>query len=395
MNERWRVLALMTGAQAGASVVQQALGALSPLLVVAFALTKAQLGVVFTALMLGSAVFTALAGVLTDRWGERRLLLGSGVIMTGALLAATAVPTYAWLVGSMALFGAGYAASTPAGGRAILAWFDRDRGLAMGIRQTGVPIGGTIGAIILPLIAHAAGLSAAFIVAAVLVSVPTIVAVAFYRELRGGSGPGEPLAAGAPARMRELARDPRLIGVVLTCTALVAVQLAMNAFITVTAVSVGTTAAVAALTLAVAQAAAACGRLWWGWASDRLFAGDRLVPLVIVCIVAAGACAVLATIGRGAVIELFIAAAVLGASGAGWNGLMAASLTEIGGPARAASALGIGLTVIFGVSAAAPVAFGALADHTSLHLAWAAAGALALVGTVPVLLLRRSASRMA
>ena len=55
------------------------------------------------------------------------------------------------------LFGAAYAASTPAGGRAILAWFDRDRGFAMGIRQTGVPVGGLLGALTLPLVAHAFG----------------------------------------------------------------------------------------------------------------------------------------------------------------------------------------------------------------------------------------------
>ena len=45
MTARWRVLALMTTAQAGASVVQQALGSLSPILVATFALSKAQLGV--------------------------------------------------------------------------------------------------------------------------------------------------------------------------------------------------------------------------------------------------------------------------------------------------------------------------------------------------------------
>ncbi len=81
VSTRWRVLALMTGAQAGASVVQQALGSLAPVLVATFALSKAQLGVVFTAIMLGSTAFTALAGALTDRWGERTMLLGAGALM--------------------------------------------------------------------------------------------------------------------------------------------------------------------------------------------------------------------------------------------------------------------------------------------------------------------------
>jgi MFS family permease len=388
MTPRWRVLALMTTAQAGASVVQQALGSLSPIIVAAFVLSKAQLGVIFTALMLGSACFVAASGVMTDRWGERRMVLLSGMTMTVALLAATLVPGYPWLVGCIAVFGAAYAASTPAGGRAILAWFDRDRGFAMGIRQTGVPVGGLVGALTLPLVAHVYGLRGAFVFAAVIVASTTLIAYFGYREAQDGRGPAATLASVARG-MRTLARDPRLIGVTLTCMILVSVQLAMNAFLTVTAVAVvGTSPAVAAIAFACAQGAAAAGRLAWGYISDRVLHGERLVPFAIICVLAALATGALAVLSRGAVVPLFVAAIVLGFSGAGWNGLMAAALAEVGGTERAASALGLALTAIFGASALTPTLFGALADHTSLHAAWGAACALSLVGVGPVLWLR-------
>jgi MFS family permease len=388
MSERWRVLALMTTAQAGASVVQQALGSLSPILVATFVLTKAQLGVVFTALMLGSACFTAAAGIMTDRWGERRMVLFSGLVMTFALLAAASVPKYPWLVACIALFGAAYAASTPAGGRAVLAWFDRDRGFAMGIRQTGVPVGGLIGALSLPFLAHAVGYRGAFVFAAIVVAVTTLIAYLPYRESRDDGAPPATLASVARG-MRTLARDPRLIGVTLTCMTLVSVQLAMNAFVTVTAVTiVRTSPAVAALAFASAQGAAVCGRLGWGYLSDRVLHGERLVPFAIICVLAALAAAALALLGSGAVVALFAAAIVLGFSGAGWNGLMAAALAEVGGTERAASALGLALTAIFLASSVAPTAFGAVADHTSLRIAWLGMSALALVGMVPVLWLR-------
>ncbi|MBV8581172.1 MAG: MFS transporter [Candidatus Eremiobacteraeota bacterium] len=388
MSERWRVLALMTIAQAGASVVQQALGSLSPILVATFALSKAQLGTAFTALMLGSACFTAVAGALTDRWGERRMVLLSGALMTLALLAVTLIPDYAWLVACVGLFGAAYAASTPAGGRAILAWFDRDRGFAMGIRQTGVPVGGLVGALTLPLVAHAFGYRVAFVYAALVIAVTTLIAVIPYREARDQRTPSASLAS-ITRGMRTLARDPRLIGVTLTCMILVSVQLAMNAFVTVTGVvSVGTTPALAALAFACAQGAAVVGRLGWGFVSDRMLGGERLVPFAIICVLAALATATLANLHAGAVIPLFAASIVLGFSGAGWNGLMAAAMAEVGGIDRAASALGLALTAIFGASAVAPTAFGALADHTSLHVAWLATSALALVGIAPVLWLR-------
>jgi len=388
MSARWRVLALMTAAQAGASVVQQALGGLSPHLVDTFALSKAQLGIVFTAMFVGAMCCTAIAGVLTDRWGERVMVLASGAVMTLALVLAPLVPEYPWLVATMVLFGAGYAASTPAGGRAILSWFDRDRGVAMGIRQTGVPLGGLIGALSLPFVASFAGLRGAFFFAAVLVAVPSVIAYLGYREARDESAPSTTL--GSVARgMRALVRDPRLLAVTSTCMILVGAQLAMNAFVTITAVTVvGTSAQVAALAFASAHAAATVARLGWGYVSDRLLGGERLIPLAAISIIAAFAMGGLALLRRGEIAPLFIASALLGFSGAGWNGLFATALAEVGGAERAASALGLGLTAIFGASAVAPTAFGALADASSLQVAWGAMAALALAGVLPVLWLR-------
>ena len=172
-GERWRVLALMTAAQAGSSLLQQALGSLSPLLVATFALSKAQLGIVFSAILVGATCFTALSGAFTDRWGERKMPRVSAAVMTAALLGAALFTSYHWLVAMMCVYGAGYAASTPAGGRAILAWFEHDRGFAMGIRQTGVSVGALVGAIGLPIVAAGAGYRAAFVFAAALVVLPS------------------------------------------------------------------------------------------------------------------------------------------------------------------------------------------------------------------------------
>jgi len=189
--------------------------------------------------------------------------------------------------------------------------------------------------------------------------------------------------------MRVLIRDPRLLAVTLTCMVLVAAQLAMNAFVTITAVAVvGTSVQVAALAFASAHAAATVARLGWGYVSDRLLGGERLIPLAVICMVAALAMGGLALLGRGDVVPLFVASALLGCSGAGWNGLFATALAEVGGTERAASALGLGLTAIFAASAVAPTAFGALADAASMRVAWSATAALALAGVVPVLWLR-------
>jgi ACS family hexuronate transporter-like MFS transporter len=387
-NERWRVLALMTSAQAGSSLVQQALGSLSPMLVAAFALTKAQLGVVFSAILVGSTLCTAISGAFTDRWGERTMLLVSASVMTIALLGATLFVNYHWLVAMMVVYGAGYAASTPAGGRAILAWFDRDRGFAMGIRQTGVSVGALIGAVGLPLVASAAGFRAAFAFAALFVALPSGLAFTFYRESRDDGSPRSSLSSVAGG-MRVLLRDRRLIAVTLTCMALSANQFVMNAFLTITATTVARTSVRAAgFALAAAFVGAISGRIGWGLVSDRYFGGDRLVPLAAICVLAAAAAGLLAFLSAGAVVTLFCASVLLGLTAAGWNGLMAAALSEVGGTERAASALGLGLTGIFAASAVAPWLFGYAADHTSLGWAWGAVAVISLVAAAPVVWLR-------
>lgn len=389
MTGKYRVLALMTGAQAGASVVQQAVGVLAPFLILQYGLSQAQLGALFTSLYVGSALFTAFSGVLTDRFGERTMVGASGGLMAFALVVSVIVPNYTWLVACMGIFGAGYAASTPAGGRAILTWFDRDRGFAMGIRQTGVPVGGLFGAVMLPFVAlHFGGYRAALLVAAAIVVITTAIACIFYREAAADRPPPARFAE-VLAGMRRLVRDPRLIATTLTCMALVNAQLAMNGFLTVTAVQVlGVTPEIAASAFATAFVAATVARLFWGWYSDRFMRESRVVLLAGLCALSAAASLAFALLRPSLAVLLIPAALFIGFSGAGWNGVMAAALAEIGGADRAGSALGLTLTAIFGTSAVGPLIFGMIADRTSLDTAWAVSALIAALGVLPVLWLR-------
>jgi MFS family permease len=386
MTGKWRILAVMTGAQAGASIVQQALGVLAPFLIVQYGVDKAQLGALFTAMNVGAMCFTAFSGVLTDRFGERPMVAASGALMTVALVGSVLVPNYVWLAAGIAVFGVGYAVQTPAGGRAILSWFDRDRGLAMGIRQTGVPIGGMVGALVMPFVAlHFGGYRSALLVAAALVAVLTVIAVAGYRD-RSAERP-------APVRSRDvwrgmgvLVRDPRVIAVTLTSMVLINAQLALNGFLTVTAIDVvGITPEAAATGFACSFAAATAARLFWGWYSDRFMRGGRLPVMAALCVLAALASALCGVLHPSLALLFVPTAMLMGFSAAGWNGIMAAALAEIGGPERAGSALGVTMTAIFAMSALGPLVFGAVADATSLDVSWFVTAALCLAGVIPVL----------
>jgi MFS family permease len=394
VTDRYRILAVMTAAQTGASIVQQAVGALAPFLIAQFGLTQAQLGAMFTSLYLGSALFTAFSGALVDRFGERTMVGASGGVMACALGASALIPNYTWLCVSMFFFGVGYAASMPAGGRAILTWFDRDRGFAMGIRQTGVPLGGLAGAVVLPFAAlHFGGYRAAMLVAAALVVIATGTACIFYREAAGDRPPPTRFAA-VLTGMARLARDPRMIATTLTCMVLVNGQLAMNGFLTVTAVQrLGVTPAVAATAFAYAFVAATVARLFWGWYSDRFMRASRIALLAGLCALSAVASLCFALLTPATAPFLIPASLLIGFSAAGWNGVMAAVLAEIGGADRAGSAIGLTLTAVFGTSSVGPFVFGTIADHTSLDTAWMVNAAISVVGVLPVFWLRSRGRR--
>ncbi len=395
---RWRILGLMTGAQAGASIVQQGIGSLAPFILAAFALNEAQFGLLFMSLQIGSACFTAPAGVFVDRYGERRVVLVSGSLMAAALGLASLLPSFPWFATWMCIFGMAYAATTPAGGRAVLGWFSRDRGLAMGIRQTGVPIGGFLGATLLPVIAAASNFRIAIACAAVVTLTLSLTAARWFRDPPSlGEAPAErqtwrDLGIG----LLTIARDRRAIFLTAMCMILTATQYTMNAFLTVTAVTVvRTDVHTAALAFALAQVFAIGGRLGWGWVSDHLFGGDRVAPMIVICGVSTVALLGIAACRAHTELLLFASSALLGLSGAGWNGLFAAAFVEIGGARRAGTALGIPLTGIFLAGAAAPPIIGAIADASSFGRAWTVLAIVSFLGIVPGVLARVATRRAA
>jgi MFS family permease len=104
-------------------------------------------------------------GAAADRWGER-LVLGAGLALAGAvLLAAATVHGTVALGVCLAAAGAAGASVYAASGRLILGWFPaRQRGLAMGIRQSAQPLGVAVAALALPSIgAHGRPAALAFL----------------------------------------------------------------------------------------------------------------------------------------------------------------------------------------------------------------------------------------
>ena len=151
----WTILGLAVGVQFGVSLVDQGVLTLTGFIKLDLGLSAFVTGLVVASFALGRIVGAYAAGVAADRLGEQRTLLVGGLATALIVLVATLSPLPVF-VPLMVLAGAAGASATPAGGRLVLLAFPRNRrGVALGIRQTGIPVGGLIAAATLPWIAHA------------------------------------------------------------------------------------------------------------------------------------------------------------------------------------------------------------------------------------------------
>jgi MFS family permease len=389
-ESRWFVLALFTVSMIAGSMLYGGIGALVPYVGRSFDLPHAQLGLIATAMIVGGLLTVAISGTLCDRYGDKAMLLEAGVLMGGSMMAAAIFPNYFWLLGCVFLYGAGNAASNPAGTHAILAFFSKEqRGLAMGIRQTGMPVGGAIGSLIFALVAWHYGYRGALIVGGALVFVVCTTAALLYRQPKELCG--EHVAITELLKdMAHIGKDRRLILVTLTAMLLMCMQITFIVFFPVTLVRAGGySAEIAALVFAGGHLSAGAGRMVWGRLSDRRYRGNRTIPMVYCAVLSAGAAMLLSGIGHIGIWPLCVAAFGLGFAGEGWFGLALLAMAEIGGEGHAGGAVGFGLMGMLAAAALAPVLIGAVAGAAGYGMAWQVTAAIALLGSVPALLASR------
>jgi sugar phosphate permease len=369
---RWTILALGTGAQTAYSAVFLGIPVLAPALQQEYELTLTQVGLAIAAANAGS-VFTLLAwGLLADRVGER-VVLATGLAGCGVgLLVAAFAPSFAVLVLALTLGGASGASVNAASGRAVMSWFGRDeRGFALGIRQTALPIGGLLAALLLPPIEAAGGVRAGLV---------ALGAGCLAAALAGASGLREaPHTEGELADLAHPVRDPRMWRLSIGSALVLAAQISILSFLILFLHGErGLSTAAAAGVFALIQALGAAARILSGRWSDRIRA--RIAPLRQLALgltATLAAAAALLSAPLPILIPVFVAAGALSLS---WNGLSFTAAAELAGRARAGAALGFQQTALAITSAAAPPAFAAVVEAGSWSLAYGLAAAMPVAG---------------
>jgi sugar phosphate permease len=369
---RWAVLAIGAASTAAMAAAQGGLPALGPAIQQAFDLTLVQVTGVFTAFGIGTVLTVYAWGALVDRIGERAVL-ALGPALGGVALATVAlVEGYGALLATMLIAGAFAAAATGGSGRAVFGWFPRrERGLALGLRQTAVQVGAAIASFSLPPLAAAVSLDAALLVLAGALIASSVVAAIWLRD----PPPRESAAPPAPPAVR----DPRIWRLGIASALLIVGQIGVTSLLVLYLFDVrGWSATAAAVALGVVQLGGAIARVIAGPWSDRR--DERIAPFRQL---AGGAgvllllAAVFAHAPDGVLVPLLMGGGVLAMS---WNGLSFTAAAEISGGAQAGRAMGMQNTLMRAAGAVVPVTLGILASHGSWQAAFVVMGLAPLVG---------------
>ena len=404
-RHRWKVLAAGVAANAAFSVAFSGIPMTAVLMRTGYQLDNATLGLVLGLMGLGIAVSELPWGLLTDRWGDRPVLL-TGLGSTAIALVAMAlwaapsaqhIPGLGWLAAGLLLVGLLGGSVNGASGRAVMTWFDAsERGLAMSIRQTAVPLGGGIGALVLPFVALHFGFAALYGLLALLCALSALMSWAWVHE--------PPIARDAPRTSTTSAEAPktgplhdaRVWRIVLGIGILCAPQFAVLSFGTVFLHDFGHAGlATITATMVFTQVGAMVMRVWSGRWTDRRRnrpAYLRACSALSVLLFAALAVMVMAAGTHTAdSLALRIALVVLlGVSGvcvSAWHGVAYTELATLAGAARAGTALGMANTSVFLVCFVTPFSIPHLLALQGWPMVWLAASACALVA-MPLLVPR-------
>jgi MFS family permease len=338
---------------------------------------------VFVSLVYTVGIISALVSPgFIHRYGPTRVTQAALAAVLG-LLAIGATGTLTGLAVGAIVLGTAYGAIAPASTHLLVP--NTPRGvfnLIMSLRQIGVPLGGVLGAVLLPPVTLAFGWRWAL-----LVQIPPTLLLILLMEL-----PRRRWDAGRELRRRlfgrtlllpfQLLKEPAIRRLSVASFVYSGTQLCFVAFMTVDlTATVGITLVQAGQILAIYQVFGAASRPVWGWVADRYLTPSHTLA---VHGVGMAVCSLLA--GRFGPDwphwAILLVAMAAGCTAGGYTGVAYADYAALGG-ARRTEATGLGTAMMFAGVTLMPPAFGALVAASGGYAsAYAMLAVLALIGAI-------------
>lgn len=374
------VILATTLVQAFVSWTAVVLPSIAPEFARAFSLSPALIGFQVSLVYGGAILTSAFAGGMVRRHGAcRTSQLALGLAAAGCAL--MALPTLITLPIASLLVGFGYGLTNPAAAHLIARLgAARHRNILFSAKQTGVPLGGIISGIIAPPVAMALGWQAAPLTA---VAACVVLGITLERVRERWDSDREPSVRIADRPFAGVVlvwgnATLRNVALMSFCYSLAQVCL-ITFLVTLLVEEAGFALVAAGFVLALVQAASVGGRLFWGWAADRIGHGLALLAALglITAVCSLAVAGLTHALGAGLLVALFV---VFGFAAVGWNGVYLAEVARIAGT-RAGEATGGSLVITYAGVLIGPALFSLLVQTIGGYAAtFAAVAVVALIG---------------
>jgi ACS family hexuronate transporter-like MFS transporter len=358
--------------------------AMAPVIQTDLDLSVTQVGLLVTGYYAAQTAGAVPAGAFSDRVGVGYALGVSQLLLIAGTLIFNQASSFTLAVTGTVVMGFGYSIVNPATAKGVLEWFPiQRRATAMGVKQTGVPIGGVLAAGNGALVAVVTWNAILYGIVAITVVNALLCLMLAERPPTGGRVEQSP--GFSPLRHVWRQRNIKLI-----FAASIPWNMGQANFFTYLTLFMRETAQasqpMAGLCLGVAQASSALGRVGWGVISDTLLRGGRKTITVSICAAGSVFLAGLALVGPAYGVLLGIALALLlGLTVASYASIAQTLAVESVPSHQSGSAMGYSLTGTSLGGVIGPALFGTVVDLTGdFGDGWLITGALMGAGTILV-----------
>ncbi|MHB0803152.1 MFS transporter [Bacillus thuringiensis] len=370
---KWVMLIFATVAQTTATLITYGVGAFALFWKEEYALTNTEIGLLVSVVNIGPLFCMLFVGRLLDQYNEKLLISISSFLLGGSFLLTNMVNGFNGLLFVLLLVGTFYSVSQPGGSKVIMKWFSKEnRGLAMGIRQAGIPIGGTLAGVLIPFLTIKYNMAYAVNSIACICIIGGFLFFIFYKEpYIQEKVKQERSKLSFWMQLKEVMCKKELYAIYITGICMISLQMVLVVhFIKFLVLEQSITLILAGKVFSVMFFSGMVGRVILAATSDLFYKGNRRTPLFITVCISIFFILILVMSIHTITNVLYGVSALLGFFSIGWFSLF---ITEV---AESASEESVGMTVSFALTLnqiaiiVAPALFGYIVDKKGYTYAW-------------------------
>ncbi|KXY06510.1 MFS transporter [Bacillus paranthracis] len=371
---KWVMLIVATIAQTTATLITYGVGVFALFWKEEYALTNTESGLLVSVVNVGPLFCMLFVGRLLDQYNEKILISISSFLLGSSFLLTNIVNGFNGLLFVLLLIGMFYSVSQPGGSKVILKWFRKEnRGLAMGIRQAGIPIGGALAGVLIPFLTVQYNMTYAINSIACICIIGGLLFFMFYKEpyVQEEARKGHNNIS-FWMELKVVICKKELYPIYITGICMISLQMVLvGHFMKFLAGEQSITFIVAGTVFSVMFFSGMIGRIALATISDVLYKGNRRIPLFIAVCASIGLILLLVmnihTITSGV---LYGVSALLGFFSIGWFSLFIAEVAELASEESVGITVSVALTLNQIAIIVAPVLFGYIVDEKGYAYAW-------------------------